>query len=257
MDALAAVEDVKNLANEVGRFQLSRFRTSGLKISSKTSVTDLVTEVDTASEERLVAWVRTNYPDHGVLAEEGGGAEREWTWIIDPLDGTVNYAQGLPIFSISIALQHRGQAVLGVVHLPAYGETFWAVRGQGAWRNGERLQVSDKRDLKQCVLGTGFPYDKDTHPINNVAYASHIIPQLRGIRRMGSAAYDLCCVAAGFLDGYWEMTLKPWDVAAGVLMVEEAGGVIRRFREDRGISLVAANPDLAETILAELRVVGV
>ena len=143
--------------------------------------------------------------------------------------------------------------MLGVVYVPYFGEMYTAVRGGGAWLNGKRIHVGDKDMLKYCVLGTGFPYDKDVNPANNADNLARILPHIRGVRRMGSAAYDLCCVAAGFLDGYWEICLHPWDICAGLLVLEEAGGVVEQFRPDREINLVAGNPRVVERMKEYIR----
>jgi len=177
----------------------------------------------------------------------------DYVWIIDPFDGTTNYAQGLPVFSVSIALQYKGETVLGVVYAPVIGQLFTAIKGHGAYLNGERLQVSAKTDLPHCVLATGFPYDIADNPANNVKYFSEIVLKARAVRRMGSAAYDLACVAAGKFDGYWELKLSPWDVAAAVLMVQEAGGTVIPFRNDRGISIIAGNATICQKIYDEIK----
>lgn len=169
-----------------------------------------------------------------------------YLWVVDPLDGTNNYSQGLPVFCVSIGLQYRGETLLGVVYAPYLDELYTAIRGKGAFMNHVLIHVSDKTELDRSVLATGFPYDKGIHPVNNIDNLSRILPHLRGIRRMGSAAYDLCGVAAGFLDGYWELGLKLWDVCAGVLIVEEAGGHVEPFRDDRGIAILSGNPKIVE-----------
>lgn len=244
----STLELVVTWAKEVGEVQRSFFRGGNLDIETKSSVHDVVTKVDKLSESMLIERIGKHFPDHSVLGEESGehDAHSDYLWIIDPLDGTNNYSQGLPVFTISIGLQYRGETVLGVVYAPYLGELFSAIRGKGAFLDGKWIHVSGKTELDQSVLATGFPYDKGIHPVNNIDNLSRILPYLRGIRRMGSAAYDLCCVAAGFFDGYWELGLKPWDVCAGMLIVEEAGGIIQSFREDRGIAILAGNPKIME-----------
>lgn len=237
-------------AQEVGEIHRRYFRTRQLDISTKSNVADVVTRVDKESEDLLLGRIAAAFPEHGVLGEESGmhAGRSGYCWVVDPLDGTNNYSQGLPVYTVSIGLQYEGRTIAGVVYAPYLEELYTATRGGGAFFNGKPMQVSGKTELASSVLGTGFPYDKGTNPANNIANLAAILPGLRGIRRMGSAAYDLCCVAAGFLDGYWELNLSPWDVCAGMLIVEEAGGVVRSFREDRNISVVAANPVLAEKI---------
>ena len=255
VDVKETLEKVKKWAGEVGEIQRENFRRKDLAIDSKSNVTDLVTEIDKKSEEIIIDHIKNEYPDHAVLAEETGRNDREsdYLWVIDPLDGTNNYAQGLPIYCTSIGLRYRGETILGVVYAPYLDELFWATKGGGTYCNGERIEVGRERELNRCVLATGFPYDKGTHPLNNLDYVGRIVPQLRGIRRMGAAAYDLCGVAMGILDGYWEMNLSPWDVEAGILIVEEAGGRVENFREDRGISIVAGNKTIVDRIRDNLK----
>lgn len=237
-------------AKEVGEVQRSYFRSGHLDIETKSTVHDVVTKVDKLSESMLIERIGKYFPEYSVLGEESGehDAHSDYLWVVDPLDGTNNYSQGLPVYSVSIGLQYRGETLLGVVYAPYLDELYTAIRGKGAFLNGVRIHVSDKTELDRSVLGTGFPYDKGIHPVNNIDNLSRILPHLRGIRRMGSAAYDLCCVAAGFLDGYWELGLKLWDVCAGVLIVQEAGGHVEPFRDDRGIAIIAANPLLLQKI---------
>lgn len=235
---------------EVGDMQKRRLGEKGLKVHSKTSGDDLVTEVDELSEKILLHSIGAAYPDHGFLSEEYGSknSEAEYMWVIDPLDGTTNYTQGIPIFAISVALQYRGETVLGVVYQPVMDELFTALKGKGAYLNGREIKVSVKSVLADCVLGTGFPYDKATHKHNNANYFSYFVPRVRGLRRLGAAAYDLAGVAAGRLDGFWELNLSPWDVAAGILLVEEAGGKVA-FLDKRGISLVVGNKVICNIIV--------
>jgi len=254
IDLFAAMEKVKGLALAVGKMQSSNLGKKDLAMSTKSTAIDLVTEIDKKSELMIIEFIKQNYPSHSILAEESGLAnnETEYLWIVDPLDGTTNFSQGLPIFAVSIALQYKNETVLGVVYAPVIDQLFTAIKGQGAFLNGKRLQVSSKTELTNSVLATGFPYDIRENPINNLAYFNRLLLSTRAIRRMGAAAYDLACVAAGFFDGFWEMKLSLWDVAAAVLMVEEAGGKIVYFRQDRGISLVAGNEAICKTILGEI-----
>ncbi|WP_425446425.1 inositol monophosphatase family protein [Dethiothermospora halolimnae] len=248
------LEEVKDWAREVGEIQKDNFGKQDLKISSKTTEIDLVTEVDEMSEKYIIDRIRERYPEHGILSEEAGKDKEntEYMWIIDPLDGTINYAQGLPIFAISIALQYKKETVLGVVYLPMLDEMFQAIKGEGAYLNGKRLKVNDRRDLRYCVLATGFPYDRAEDDDNNVNYFSNFVPKVKGIRRMGAAAYDLANVAAGRLDGYWELKLSIWDIAAASLMIEEAGGKIKYIPNKREHSIVAGNKDICNKIYDEI-----
>jgi len=216
-------------ARIAGRYQKSHF-TSSLDIEMK-SDKNLVTEVDKESERLIVEHLRSRFPGHDIIAEEsdypqGGSPCR---WIIDPVDGTTNYAHGYPWFCSSIGLELDGELVAGVIYNPVYDELFTATKGGGAYLNGSRLSVSTRTPLKNSLLGTGFPYDCATDPANNFANFISFQKMARGIRRAGAAALDLAYVAAGRLDGFWELKLKAWDVAAGVLMVREAGGVVTTF----------------------------
>lgn len=237
------------VAKKVGEIHLSYFRKDNLMAETKSNIYDVVTRADRESEDFIVKCVLESYPDHKILGEEGGfrgNPNGTFVWVVDPLDGTNNYSQGLPVFCVSIALQYKGETIVGVVFAPYLNELFFASKGEGAYmeygRTGCRqIYVSDKKDLATSVLATGFPYDKDKNPDNNSDNLSRIIPHIRGVRRMGAAAYDLCCVSAGLLDGYWELALQPWDVCAGNLIVEEAGGEVKYFRADRGISEIAGS----------------
>lgn len=237
-------------AKEVGKLHLSYFRGNKLDIHTKSNVYDVVTRADKESEAFLLREIGKNFPEHAVLGEESGehAGTADYRWVVDPLDGTNNFSQGLPVFTVSIGLQYKEETLLGVVYAPYFDELYTAVKGKGAFLNSKPIHVSVKSDLEHSVLGTGFPYDKDINPDNNASNLVAILPHLRGIRRMGSAAYDLCCTAAGWLDGYWELALSPWDMCAGALIVEEAGGCIEIFRENRGISLIAGNAVIVKKI---------
>lgn len=207
---------------------------------------DLVTEMDERAEEIIREALLGAYPSYGVLAEEGGAlrGEEDARWIVDPLDGTTNYAHDLPIFAVSIALEKAGEVVLGVVHDPMREETFVAERGRGARLNGRPMSVSDTDELVRALVVTGFPYDRDDVPAALELFGRFSMVA-QGMRRLGAAALDLCYVAAGRLDAYYELGIHPWDVAAGNLVLEEAGGRITDYRGDpfdleRG-ELVASN----------------
>lgn len=234
------------MAEKAGEIHLTYFRKPNLEQSTKLNDSDVVTIADKESEASILEYIHQHYPSHGVIAEESGreNEDREWRWVIDPLDGTTNFAMGLPAFCVSIALEHNREAVVGVVFAPYLNECFYAVRGCGSWLNGNRIKCSDKAELSKAVLATGMPYDRNDNPDNNLAEICRMALCVRGIRRMGSAAIDLCYTGAGFFDAYWELNLNRWDVAAGQLIASEAGAVIESIRSDRNHSILASNPHL-------------
>ncbi|MBN1381235.1 MAG: inositol monophosphatase [Deltaproteobacteria bacterium] len=189
---------------------------------------DIVTEADKMSEDLLITKINQRYPSHAILSEETGAIkkESEYRWIIDPLDGTTNYSHRYPIFCVSIALELKGNIILGVIYNPMSEELFVAEKGAGSFLNGGKLSVSKTTDLSKCMLATGFPYDVRYNKNNNLNYFAAMIKNAQAVRRPGSAALDLAYVAAGCFDGFWELKLNPWDTAAGWLMVTEAGGTV-------------------------------
>ncbi|MDD5722937.1 MAG: inositol monophosphatase family protein [Syntrophales bacterium] len=189
---------------------------------------DIVTEADRMSEEMLIAEINRKFPDHNILSEEAVEMDRgsRYRWIIDPLDGTTNYAHGFPMFCVSIALEKDGQIITGVIYSPVSDELFVAGKGKGAFLDGSRILVSGTTEISKSLLATGFPYDIRRDPNNNINYFSEMALRAQAIRRAGSAALDLAYTAAGCFDGFWELKLRPWDTAAGWLLVSEAGGVI-------------------------------
>jgi len=220
---------------------------------------DVVTEVDRASEALIVGAIRARYPDHAIIAEEGSGVSMSspYTWLIDPLDGTLNFLHGLPIFCVSIALLAYNEPLLGVVYDPMRNELFYAERGRGAFLNGRRLRVSQTPTLARSLLSSGLPYDRFEQPDNNLAELTHLAMLVQDIRRPGSAALDLCAVAAGRTDGHWELGLKPWDVGAGGLIALEAGATVTDWQGEPwrplgGDRLVATNGLIHADLLAAL-----
>lgn len=201
------------------------------KIAFKGEV-DLVTELDRAAEELIIDILTSGLPESGILTEEREEivALNDYRWIVDPLDGTTNYAHSYPVFCVSIALEKKGEVILGVVYDPNLEELFVAEKGKGATLNGEEIIVSETSDLSRSLLSTGFPYDIRTSPDNNLNFFASFALKAQAIRRAGSAALDLCYVACGRFDGFWELKLKPWDVAGGGLIVQEAGGKVTDFR---------------------------
>ncbi|HSE60240.1 MAG TPA: inositol monophosphatase family protein, partial [Nitrospiraceae bacterium] len=232
---------------------------AGFVIERKTSIVNLVTDADRAAEQAIVDHLLASFPTYGVLAEErgqDGRLESACRWIIDPLDGTTNFAHGFPFYSISIALEQRGVCMLGVVLDPIRDELFTAEGGQGAWLNGRAIRVSSIDTLDDALLTTGFAYDIRETADNNLDHFSRFALCAQGIRRTGSAALDLCYVAAGRLDGYWEVKLSPWDSAAGSVVLREAGGRITHFDGSPysiyGKDLVASNGPLHPAMLQVL-----
>ena len=223
------MEFAVNCAYESGRIQRDYYAKE-IEIRHKGEI-NLVTEVDIACQARIVELIQKQFPDDEIIAEEkfnyyGGTKNR---WIVDPIDGTTNYAHGYPFFCTSIAYEEAGEVTLGVVYNPIFRELFFARKGGGAYLNGDPIRVSEVRDLKKSLLSTGFPYDIATNPRNNVDYFVRFLFEAQAVRRDGSAALNLCYLAAGRFDGFWELKLNPWDVAAGSLMVREAGGTITSF----------------------------
>jgi myo-inositol-1(or 4)-monophosphatase len=236
-----------SLARQAGRILMEQFG-KGVDIELKGRI-DPVTELDRQVENFLVGRITEVFPDHDILAEEGTGSERgsEYRWVIDPLDGTTNYAHGYPCFSVSIALELRGEAVMGLVYQPALDEMFTAVRGEGAFLNERRIAVSDSvDDLGRAFLVTGVPYSIHQPEVlrRNISRLEKFMARSFAVRRDGSAAYDLACLAAGRFDGYWEEGLKSWDTSAGVLLVREAGGKVTDFSGETYI------PHSSRTLLA-------
>ena len=192
---------------------------------------DLVTEADREAEAAIVAIIQARFPEHNILAEEGDYPKTAspFRWIIDPLDGTTNFAHAFPWFAVSIALEAAGEIILGIVYNPIYEELFVAIKGQGATLNGQALQVSTINRLDRALLATGFAPASSSSPANNFDHFIHFQEKAQACRRPGAASLDLACVAAGRFDGFWEMKLKPWDTAAGMLLVSEAGGRVSDF----------------------------
>lgn len=233
-----------------------------MQVERKEGRHNLVTNYDRRAEQLIVERLRGRFPQSRFWAEEGGRSEGEqreglW-WIVDPLDGTVNFVHGIPIFCVSIAALWEGELVCGVIYQPMLGELFTALRGEGAWLNGVRLRVSATAVLEDAILVTGFPYNVADNPGNCIEHFARFLRLGLPIRRLGSAALDLAYVAAGRFDGFWEVSLNPWDVAAGILMVQEAGGRVTHYdgaphRLEVRSSIVASNGWIHEQMLAVLR----
>ncbi|MCP4637905.1 MAG: inositol monophosphatase [Methyloversatilis sp.] len=225
-----------------------------LKVSSKRQ-NDFVTEVDRAAEDAIIGILREAYPDHAILAEESGesGASSDYRWIIDPLDGTTNFIHGTPQYAVSIALEHRGQMQSAVVFDPLRNEMFTASRGRGAFLNDRRIRVSRRAKLGEALIGTGFPYRVWDHVDAYLGMFKDMMQKTAGLRRPGAAALDLAWVACGRFDGFFEIGLSPWDIAAGSLLVSEAGGLVGNLLGETGYmesgNLVAATPRIYPALL--------
>jgi myo-inositol-1(or 4)-monophosphatase len=249
-------------AREAGKFlkySVGKVRNVEMKAGDERN---LVSEIDRGAEERIINIIRSRYPSHAILAEESGHqrTSAETTWIIDPLDGTTNFLHGVPIFSVTIGVERRGEIIAGVVYDPNLDELFTAEKGAGAFLNGKRLKVSSVGSLIESLIVTGFPYNISENPDKTVERFVRILLSAGGLRRLGSAAIDLAYVAAGRFDGFWEVSLNPWDMAAGVLLVQEAGGMVSDF-EGKGPNIyhrqvLASNGRLHPSMLEILNSAG-
>ena len=250
-------------------FAVDLARKSGALLKEKFSQThkiqykgdiDIVTEADKLSEDLIIETIKRNFPDHGILSEESPAitSAGKLRWIIDPLDGTTNYSHGYPVFCVSVALENEGTIVLGVIYDPMREDMFVAIRGEGAYLNDKKLKVSSVNNLSRSLLATGFPYDIRDSKENNLDYFNAMAINVQAIRRAGAAALDLAYLAAGRFDGFWELKLKPWDTAAGCLMVEEAGGVISDIAGQKwhlqSPSLMASNALIHEQMIKVLSI---
>lgn len=236
---------IEIMCREAGKIQLRHWRKID-QVEKKGDI-DLVTIADKESEAQIIDRIREFFPQHLILAEEGGflGPASDYVWIIDPLDGTTNFAHGLPIFAVSIGLHHKGRAIAGGVYAPALGELYLAARKHGTTRNGQLVQVSKTDELINTMITTGFPYEREAVLDWIMLNLREFVSQCRGVVRMGAASYDLACIASGTMDAFYETDLKPWDMAAGQLLVEEAGGKVTNFKGEEfdlhGRQLVATN----------------
>jgi myo-inositol-1(or 4)-monophosphatase len=251
------LNDLITLASQAGLILRQSFGLH-LQVDHK-GVIDLVSEADRLSEKFLLDYIRSRFPGDRIVAEESGelAGTADRVWYIDPLDGTVNYVHGIPIYSVSIAYTEASQLRMSVVYDPSRDECFSAEFGLGAWLNGQPIHPSTTSDLDHALLVTGFPYDIRTNPDNNLDHYAHLALHSQGVRRLGSAALDLCNVACGRFDGFWELRLKAWDVAAGALVAQQAGAVVTNLSGKPDFmtppqSVLAANPHLHPLLLREL-----
>src|ERR1035437_3286099 len=225
------LDKIIEIAKEAGQIVREGFGKT-LDIEFKTNESNLVTQIDKASEKRIIEYVKKEFPSHGILAEESGASKNtsEYLWVIDPLDGTTNFAHGFPIFSVSIGVQKNGLTLAGVVYDVMQNIVYSAESGNGAYANNKRINVSPNDKLQRALLVTGFPYNIAENPENAFERFIALTKASRGMRRLGSAAIDFCYVATGVFDGFWEVYLHPWDICAGKLILEEAGGIVTGFR---------------------------
>ncbi len=250
----AALEAGKFLKANVGKIK---------HIERKTGQeTNLVTEIDRQSEALIIKKIKEHFPGHAILGEESGADSNasDYKWIIDPLDGTTNYTHGLPIFCVTIGVEYRGEIIVGAIYDPNADELYTAEKGKGAFLNGKKISVSTTETLINALVVTGFPYNVKDNPDNVIEHFVNFLPVTQGVRRLGSAAIDLAYIASGRFDGYWEMTLQPWDKAAGILLVKEAGGVVTNFSNtDTDIiynpNTLATNGIIHEQMLKVIRMV--
>ena len=244
-------------AEESAKILLKHHNTKFL-IGRKSAYNDLVTEIDKKSEAKIIEVVHSHFPLHNVLSEEAGdlNMSSDYVWIVDPIDGTVNYAHALPIFCVSIALEIKKEIVLGMVYNPISGEKFFSEKGKGATLNGKKIHVSDKKYLKDGMLVTGFPYGAKDNTDHCIDHFVNFLKCGLPIRRLGSAALDMCYVACGRFDGFWEVSLNPWDVAAAYLILNESGGKMSAFKGEKysiyNKQIVASNgrihPEMIEVL---------
>lgn len=246
-------------AVQAGAVQLQHFFDKKFTITNKEGINNLVTEADHASEKAIIEVIKNAHPDHFILSEETGAipTNSEYKWIIDPIDGTVNFANGIPLCCVSIALEKNGQMILGAVYNPFINELFFAQKGMGSYLNDKRIHVSEKTTVIKSCLVTGFPYTYVDSPNGPIQVFEKLVKQGIPVRRLGSAAIDLCWVAAGRFDGFYEHHLQAWDSAAGFLLVEEAGGKITDFEGNYYSPyqphLVATNGKIHDELLAYVR----
>jgi myo-inositol-1(or 4)-monophosphatase len=251
------IQFLKKIAMDAGRICLEGSEGLSAADVEFKNPRDLVTVIDKKVENYIIAEIKKVYPDHGIIGEETGRTETvsDCWWIIDPIDGTTSFVHGQPYYAVSIAFRKEGELQVGVVHAPALGQLFSAEKGQGTYLNDHKVQVSSTRQMRESVLGTGFACLRANWEKNNMLYLNRIMPAIRDIRRCGSAAIDLAYVAAGKFDGFWELNLNIYDIAAGVLLVTEAGGVVCDFSGGNAFpeaGIVATNGKITNELIGYL-----
>ena len=252
------INKVIEIAKEAGEVIRDGFG-KNFSVEFKTNDSNLVTEIDKKSEETIINFINKEFNGHSIIAEESGKHETssEYRWVIDPLDGTTNFAHGLPIFSVSIGVQRNEETIIGVVYDVMMDRMYQAELGSGAFLGDQKLKVSNNEILSQSLLVTGFPYDLRENPGTTLQKFNDLIMSSRAVRRLGSAAIDLCYIASGVFEGFWEVHLHPWDLCAGKLLVEEAGGIVTNFKNEPidvfSPQMVATNRKIHDQILEVLQ----
>ena len=256
MDLLSFATDIARKAGTFLRENVGNIST----IEEKSNEINLVTDIDKRSEAMIISMIREKFPDHDILAEESGrnAGSAEYRWVIDPLDGTTNFTHAIPIFCVSIGVEHRGEIVAGTIYDPMHDELFSAEKGSGAFCNGKRISVSKEERMLRSLVITGFPYDLADNPGHAIDHFDNFVVRAQAVRRLGSAAIDLAYVACGRAEGFWEVKLHPWDMAAGMLLVKEAGGTVTNFKgEETNIytqEIVASNGKIHSEMLKILEI---
>jgi myo-inositol-1(or 4)-monophosphatase len=251
------IKDIKYITREAGKIIREGFG-KNFSFEYKTNESNIVTEIDKRAEELIKEFITKNFSEHSILAEESGETinNSEYIWVVDPLDGTTNFAHGLPIFSVSIGLRKNDETIAGVVYDVMADNLYSAELNKGSYCNDLRLQVSSEKNIAHSLAVTGFPYDIADNPEHALELFTKIIKKTRGIRRLGSAAIDFCYVAKGVFDIFWEVHLNPWDICAGQLIVEEAGGKVTDFKGNSiglsGTTILCTNNQLHDTMIREL-----
>lgn len=243
------IQKIVNVSKEAGEIIREGFGKK-LEFEFKTNISDFVTNVDKEAEKKIIEFVKKEYPTHNIIAEESGidNKNSEYTWVIDPLDGTMNFAHGLPIFSVSIGVMKNSEIIAGVIYDVMNDTVYSAEKGSGAFQNDKQIFVSENSDIEKSLLVTGFPYNIKENPDGAIEKFNNFLMNSRGVRRLGSAAIDLCYVANGTFDGFWEVAINSWDICAGHLLIDEAGGKLTNFvgqeidySKHSGIQMLATN----------------
>ncbi len=254
------INKIISISKEAGSIIRDGFG-SKLDLEYKSNITDFVTNIDKASEKTIIDFIKKEYPTHNILAEESGIEKKnsEYTWVIDPLDGTMNFAHGLPIFSVSIGVMKNKEIIAGVIYDVMNHTVFSSEKGSGAFQNGKNINVSENSEIEKSLLVTGFPYNIKDNPDFAIERFNKFVTTARGVRRLGSAALDMCYVANATFDGFWEVTLNAWDICAGHLLIEEAGGKVTDFnnqvinyQKHNGLQLLATNNKVHKVMIKVL-----